>query len=156
MAVKPIPEGYHTITPCVTVQGADKLIDFLKQVFAATEIERMSNADGTIKHAEVRIGDSVMMMSEPRGEWKPMPGAFYLYVSDVDNIYKRALQAGAVSLMEPTNTFYGNRESGVKDEFGNYWWIATHIEEVSPEEMAKRAEAQIKNKPECLYAHQTS
>ncbi|MGH7598006.1 MAG: VOC family protein [bacterium] len=141
MAVKPIPEGYHTITPCVAVQGADKLIDFLQQVFAATEIERMTNEDGTIKHAEVRIGDSVVMMSEPRGEWKPMPGAFYVYVSDADTIYKRALQAGAVSLMEPVDTFYGNRESGVKDRFGNSWWIATHKEDVSPEEMQKRFEA---------------
>jgi len=142
MAVKPIPEGYHTITPCVTVQGADKLIDFMKQVFAATEIERMTNPDGTIKHAEVRIGDSVMMMSESRGEWKTMPAALYLYVSDVDAVYRHALEAGATSLMEPTNTFYGNRESGVKDQFGNYWWIATHIEDVSLEEIQQRAEAQ--------------
>jgi len=141
MAVKPIPEGYHTITPYLTVQGADKLIDFLKQVFAAAEIERMTNADGTIKHAEVRIGDSVLMISESRGEWKPMPGAFYLYVSNADAIYKRALQAGAVSLMEPMDTFYGNRESGVKDQFANSWWIATHIEDVTPEEMQRRFEA---------------
>ncbi len=142
MAVKPIPEGYHTITPYLTVQGADKLIDFLKQVFAATEIERMANADGTIKHAEVRIGDSVVMISEPRGEWKPMPGAFYVYVSDAGAVYKRALQAGAVSLMEPVDSFYGNRESGVKDHFGNSWWIATHIEDVTPEEIQRRAAAQ--------------
>jgi len=141
MAVKPIPEGYHTITPYLTVQGADKLIDFMKQVFAATEIERMSNSDGTIKHAEVRIGDSVVMMSESRGEWKPMPAALYLYISDVDAVYRRALEAGATSLMEPMDTFYGNRESGVKDQFGNYWWIATHFEEVSPEEIQRRAEA---------------
>jgi PhnB protein len=141
MAVKPIPEGYHTITPFLTVQGAVKLIDFLKQVFAAMEIECMTNADGTIKHAEMRIGDSVVMISESRGEWKPMPGAFYLYVNDVDAIYQCALQAGAVSLMEPMNTFYGNRESGVKDQFGNYWWIATHIEDVTPEEMQRRFEA---------------
>jgi len=144
MAVKPIPEGYHTITPYLTVQGADQLIDFMKQVFAATEIERMTNPDGTVKHAEVRIGDSVLMISESRGEWKPMPAALYLYVSDVDAVYQRALAAGATSLMAPTNTFYGNRESGVTDQFGNYWWIATHIEEVSPEEIAKRAEAQMK------------
>ncbi len=144
MAVKPIPERYHTITPCLTVQGADKLIDFLQQVFAAAEIERMANADGTIKHAEVRIGDSVVMLSESKGEWKPMPGAFYLYVSDADAIYKRALQAGAVSLMGPVDTFYGNRESGVKDQFGNSWWIATHVEDVTLEEMQKRFEASKK------------
>ena len=141
MAVKPIPEGYHTITPFLTVQGADKLIDFMKQVFAATEIERIMQADGTVKHAEVRIGDSVMMISEARGEWKPMPAALYLYISDVDAVYRRALEAGATSLMEPMDTFYGNRESGVKDQFGNYWWIATHFEEVSPEEIQRRAEA---------------
>jgi len=139
MTVKSIPEGYHTITPFLTVQGADQLIDFMKQIFAAMEIERMTNPDGTVKHAEVRIGDSVVMLSEARGEWKPMPAALYLYVSDVDMVYKRALQAGAVSLMEPTNTFYGNRESGVKDQFGNYWWIATHVEEVALEEIQKRA-----------------
>lgn len=146
MTVKPIPEGYHTITPCLNVQGADKLIDFLKQVFAATEIESMVNADGTIKHAEVRIGDSVVMISEARGEWKPMPGAFYVYVSDADAIYKRALQAGAVALMEPVDTFYGNRESGVKDQLGNSWWIATHQEDVSPEEVQKRFAASQKQK----------
>jgi PhnB protein len=144
MAVNPIPEGYHTITPCLTVQGANKLIDFMKRAFEATEIERMTNADGTIKHAEVRIGDSVVMISESRGEWKPMPGAFYLYVNDADVIYKRAIQAGAVSVMEPLDTFYGNRESGVKDQFGNYWWIATHIDDISPEEMERRAKALVK------------
>lgn len=144
MAVKPIPEGYHTITPCVTVQGVDRLIDFLKQVFDATEIERMANADGTIKHAEVKIGDSVLMMSESRGEWKPMPGAFYVYVSDADAVYQRALQTGAASLMEPVDTFYGNREAGVKDPFGNSWWIATHVEDVALEEMQKRFEAAAK------------
>jgi PhnB protein len=141
MATKPIPEGYHTITPFLTVQGAAKLIDFLKQVFAATEIECMANADGTIKHAEMRIGDSVVMISESQGEWKPMPGAFYVYVADVDAVYNRALTAGATSLMAPTNTLYGNRESGVKDQFGNYWWIATHIEDVTAEEMQRRFEA---------------
>lgn len=143
MVVKSIPEGYHTITPFITVQGAAQLIDFLKQVFAATEIERMTNPDGTVKHAEVRIGDSVLMISEARGEWKPMPAAFYLYISDVDAVYQRALAAGAASLMAPTNTFYGNRESGVKDQFGNSWWIATHFEDVTPEEIQKRAEAQM-------------
>ena len=138
---KPIPMGYHTITPFLSVHGAARLIDFVKQVFEAAEIERMMNEDGTIKHAEVRIGDSILMVSEARGEWQPMPSAFYLYVSDARAVYQRALQAGAISLMEPVDTFYGNRESGVKDSFGNHWWIATHIEDVSPEEMQKRFEA---------------
>jgi len=135
---KPIPEGYHTITPFLCVQGAAKLIDFLKQVFDATEIERMTNSDGTIKHAEVRIGDSMMMISDPSEQCKPMPAAFYLYVTDTAALYQCALQAGATSLLEPLDTFYGNRESGVKDQFGNSWWIATHKEDVSAEEMQKR------------------
>jgi uncharacterized glyoxalase superfamily protein PhnB len=141
---KPIPERYHTVTPFLCVQGAAKLIEFVKQVFDATVIERMDNTDGTVKHAEVKIGDSMMMIAESSEQWDPKPGAFYLYVSDADAIYKCALQAGATSLMEPQDTFYGNRESGVKDHFGNLWWIATHKEEVSPEEMQKRFEALAK------------
>ena len=144
MAVKPIPEGYHTVTPYLTVQGAAKLVDFLKQAFGAEEIFRTTGPDGTIRHAEVRIGDSVVMMAEPRGEWKPMPGAIYLYVNDTDAAYKRALQAGATSLMEPADQFYGDRSAGVKDPVGNHWWIATHIEDVPPAELAKREEAFMK------------
>ncbi|MCI0443104.1 VOC family protein [bacterium] len=141
---KPIPEGFHTITPYLCIQGAAKLIDFLKQVFDATIIERMENADRTVKHAEVQIGDSMMMVAESSEKSKPMPSAFYLYVHDADAIYQRALKAGATSLLEPIDTFYGNRESGVKDQFGNQWWIATHKEDVSPEEMQKRSEAMAK------------
>ncbi len=141
MAVKPIPDGYHTVTPYLTVQRAAKLIEFLQQAFEAREIERMTQPDGTIRHAEVRIGDSVVMMSESGGEREPMPSAIYLYVNDTDAVYKRALQAGATSLMEPADQFYGDRSAGVKDLSGNYWWIATHKEDVPPEELKKRAEA---------------
>jgi uncharacterized glyoxalase superfamily protein PhnB len=144
MAVKPIPDGYHTITPYLTVQGVPKLLDFLKQAFAAQEIERMMRPDGTIGHAEVRIGDSVVMTSEACDEWKPMPGAIYLYVNDTDTVYQRALQAGAISTMEPVDQFYGDRSAGVKDPSGNHWWIATHKEDVPPEELKRRAEAAMK------------
>ena len=144
MAVKPIPDGYHSITPYLTVQGATKLIDFLKQAFEAQEIERLTRPDGAIGHAEVRIGDSIVMMGEAGGEWTPMPGALYLYVNDVDATYKRALQVGAVSTMEPMDQFYGDRSAGVKDPSGNQWWIATHKEDLSPEELAKRAQAAMK------------
>src|SRR5262250_2846370 len=105
MAVKPIPEGYHTVTPYLTVQGVPKLIEFLKQAFAAQEIERMAQPDGTIRHAEVRIGDSVVMMSEAGSEWAPRPSTIYLYVNDIDAVYARALQAGGNSLMEPADQF---------------------------------------------------
>ncbi len=144
MAVTPIPEGYHTVTPYLVVQGVPKLIDFLKQAFDAQEIMRMPRPDGTIMHAEVRVGDSAVMMGEARGEFKPMPGSLYLYVDDTDATYQRALQAGATSLMEPADQFYGDRHAGVVDAVGNHWWIATHIEDVLPEELARRAEAFMK------------
>ena len=141
MAVKPIPDGYHSVTPYLTVPGAAKLLDFLKQAFEAQELHRMPRPDGTIMHAEVRIGDSLVMMGEPMGSAQPLFGSLYLYVHDVDAVYKRALQAGATSTSEPADQFYGDRSAGVKDPVGNQWWIATHQEDVPPEEMTKRAEA---------------
>jgi PhnB protein len=139
MVVKPIPEGYHTIIPYLVVQGAAQLIDFLKQAFGAEEILRMARPDGTIMHAEIKIGDSRVMIGEAQGEFTPMPAMLHLYVEDTDTVYRRALQAGATSLREPEGQFYGDRIGGVRDSFGNQWWIATHIEDVSTEEMARRA-----------------
>ncbi|MGH2789141.1 MAG: VOC family protein [Actinomycetota bacterium] len=139
MAVKPIPDGYHSVTPYLIVQGADKVIDFLKQAFAAEETVRMTAPDGSIGHAEVRIGDSAVMMGEAAGQ-SPMPGSIHLYVEDCDAAYQRALEAGATSVREPADQFYGDRMAGVRDPVGNQWWIATHIEDVSESEMAKRAE----------------
>ncbi|HWQ69381.1 MAG TPA: VOC family protein [Patescibacteria group bacterium] len=141
MAAKPIPEGFHTVTSCLNVRGADKLIDFMKQAFDAVEVFRMPRPDGMIGHAQVRIGDSFVMLGEASGECPPMPGTLYLYVNDVDTTYKRALQAGATSQMEPVNQFWGDRHANVKDLCGNHWGIATHQDDVSPEELAKRAEA---------------
>jgi PhnB protein len=147
MAVKPIPDGFHTVTPYLTVPGVAKLIDFLKQAFEAEEtMPRFALPDGRIMHAEVRIGDSMVMMGEPQAPWQPMPASMYLYVKDTDATYKRALQAGATSLMEPADQFYGDRNAGVKDPSGNVWWIATHVEDVKPEEMGKRAEAAMKQR----------
>jgi PhnB protein len=141
MAVKPIPDGYHSITPYLTVHGADRLIVFLKKAFQAKETERIERPDGTVAHAEVRIGDSVVMIGEAWGDHKHMPGAIYLYVDDVDLAYRRALEAGADSLMEPADQFYGDRNGGVMDPVGNRWWIATHVEEVSTDELRRRAQA---------------
>ncbi|HYV31654.1 MAG TPA: VOC family protein [Candidatus Binatia bacterium] len=144
MAVKPIPDGYHSVTPYLVVQGVAKLIDFLKQAFDAKEIERMAGPDGSVMHGEVRIGDSVVMMGEAWGESKPIAAALYLYVNDTDVTYRRALQAGATPLREPADQFYGDRSGGVKDPAGNQWWIATRKEDVSPEELARRAETYMK------------
>jgi PhnB protein len=144
LAVKPIPDGYHSVTPYLTVHGVAKLIDFMKQVFDGKEVERMPRPDGTIGHAEVRIGDSVVMMGEPMADQNPMPCTLYLYVPDTDAIYKRAMQAGATSLMEPKDQFYGDRNAGVQDASGNRWYIATRKEELTMEELQRRADAAFK------------
>jgi uncharacterized glyoxalase superfamily protein PhnB len=118
----------------------------LKQAFAAQELGRMARPDGVVMHAEVKIGDSKMMMGEPMGEWKARPCALYLYVEDVDAVYQRAIQAGGTSVTEPSDQFYGDRTGGVIDPSGNYWGIATHVEDVSHEEMEKRAAAMFGKK----------
>ena len=142
---KPIPEGYHTVTPYILVQGAEKLIDFMKRAFNARETERYSMPDGSIGHAEVRIGDSVIMIADAQGEeYKPMAAGIHLYVEDCDATYKRAIEAGATSVREPVDQFYGDRSAGVNDQFGNKWWIATHKEDLSNEEIAKRMEEAMK------------
>lgn len=142
--VKPIPDGYHSVTPYLMVEGVADLIDFLKEAFEAVETERLPGPDGKVGHAEVRIGDSVLMMGEG-DRYGLMPAAIYLYVEDVDACYTRALAAGATSLMEPADQFYGDRSGGVKDPFGNLWFVATRKEDVSPEELARRVEARAKS-----------
>jgi PhnB protein len=137
MAVEAIPEGYHTITPYLIAEGVPRLLDFLERAFDGREVHRLAGPDGSIAHVEYRIGDSMLMLSEARGEWKPMPTCIYLFVNDTDAVYKRALEAGATSLMEPADQFYGDRNAGVKDASGNSWWIATHIEDLAPEELAR-------------------
>jgi PhnB protein len=142
MAVKSIPDGFHTVTPYLVVHGVATLLDFLQRAFDAQPLlSPMVRADGSIGHAEVKIGDSVVMMGEPMGDMRPMPGSIYLYVNDTDAVYRRALQAGATSLMEPADQFYGDRSAGVQDVVGNQWWIATHKEDVPPDEMLQRAKA---------------
>jgi PhnB protein len=141
MTIKPIPDGYHTATPYLTVDGAQKLIEFLKQGFDAKETFCMKGAGEKIMHAEVVIGDSVIMISDATPQWKARSSMIYLYVEDVDGVYQRAVQAGATSIREPENQFYGDRSAGVTDPVGNYWGIATRVEDVSPEELAKRSEA---------------
>ncbi len=139
--VKAVPDGYHSVTPYLTVPGVAKLIDFLKQAFGAVEIERMARPDGTVQHAQVKIGDSFVMMGEPQPPHEPRPATLYLYLENVDEVYRRALAAGGISLREPRDEFYGDRGGGVEDPSGNQWWIATHVEDVAPEELQRRAQA---------------
>ena len=140
--VKPIPDGYRTVTPYLVVRDVPRLIDFLEQAFGATELMRSLRPDGSVMHAEVAIGDSRVMMGEVSGSMPPMPGCVHLYVVDTDALYHLALQAGATSMREPTNQFYGDRMAGVQDPVGNQWWIATRVENVSPIEVALRAKLQ--------------
>ena len=146
MAVKPVPDGFHTLTPYLIVEGVPKLINFLEKAFDAKVKHCSKRPDGTIMHAEVQIGNSIAMMGEASDQWKALPCALYMYVVDADATYKRALEAGATSLMEPADQFYGDRNGGVKDPVGNLWWIGTHKEDVSPEEIARRAEAHTKQR----------
>lgn len=138
MTVKFIPDGFHTVTPYLTIQGANQLLEFLKLAFDAEEVLCMKQPDGTVKRAAVRIGDSMVELSEAKAGWMPMPGAIHLYVSDTDVVYQRSLQAGATSLQEPTEMYYGERGAAVKDPVGNHWYIATHTENLSPEELLRR------------------
>jgi uncharacterized glyoxalase superfamily protein PhnB len=139
--VKPVPEGYHTVSPYLVVPGVAKLIEFVKQVFGATEVYLSKRPDGAVLHAEIKIGDSIVMMGEGGEGGKHFPGMLYLYLDEVDAVYQRAIQAGAKSVREPANQFYGDRVGGVEDAFGNQWWISTHIEDVTSEERERRAKA---------------
>ncbi len=145
MAVKPVPDGYHTVTPYLTVRGAAKVIEFLKQAFGAElSHEPVKRPDGTIMHVQVQIGDSRVMIADESEMAKATPSSLYLYVPNVDSVYQRAVKAGGSSVMEPMDMFYGDRSGSVKDPSGNSWFIATHKEDVAPQELAKRADAFIK------------
>ena len=142
MAVRPIPEGFHTVTPSLVVNGAAKLIDFIKAGLGGEEIMRMPmpGPGGKIMHAEVKIGDSIVMLTDAMQQ-QPTTTSLFLYVHDVDATYQRALKAGAKSEREPANMPWGDRMGEVRDAFGNHWSIATHKEDVSPQEMEKRMKA---------------
>jgi len=140
MKTKHIPEGFQAVVPIMLADDAAKLIDFIVKVFDGRELSRHAGPDGKIMHAEVKVGDCVIMLGNSNEKFPANQTVLNIYTEDTDKIYKRALEAGATSVAEPTNHFYGDRSGGVKDEFGNTWWIATHIEDVSPEEMKKRTE----------------
>jgi PhnB protein len=138
MAVKPIPDGYHTVTPYLVVADAEAQIDFLKSAFGGEETLRHKDDKGRVSHAEVRVGNSMLMIGQARDQWTPKPAMFYLYVEDVDAMYKRAVEAGGKPIHGPVDQAYGDRTGGVEDSLGNQWWVGTHIEDVSPEEIERR------------------
>ena len=124
-----IPEGLHAVTAYLHPMRAEPVISFLKRAFGAEELEKYASPDGVIHHAKIKIGDSVLEMGEAHGPYQPMSATFYMYVPNVDATYSRALNAGATSTREPADQSYGDRSAGVKDPFGNQWYIATHIRE---------------------------
>jgi uncharacterized glyoxalase superfamily protein PhnB len=135
------PDGYQSVIPYLHVNGAAKLIAFIKEVFEAKEIAVYPRPDGTIGHAALRIGDSVVELADGGEQWPAMPCALQIYVPDTDAAYHRALKAGASSLQEPANQFYGDRVASVRDICENNWYIATQIELVSREDVDKRIAA---------------
>ena len=142
MAVNPIPAEYGRVTPYLVVEGASGLIDFAKRSFGAEEIMSMPGPGGSIGHAEIRFGDRIVMLADAGPENPARSAALVLYVNDCDATYRTALEAGGVKEMEPEDQFYGDRRAGV-EAFGVSWWIHTHVEDVSPEEMEKRMAAMM-------------
>ena len=147
--VKPIPEGYGTVTPYLIVDGAARAIEFYRQAFGAEETFRMEGPGGKVGHAEIKIGDSHVMLADEHPEmgargpqsFGGSPISLVLYVEDVDATVSRAVEAGAKLTRPVANQFYGDRTGGVEDPFGHAWYVATHVEDVSEEEMKKRAAA---------------
>jgi PhnB protein len=137
-SVRPIPEGYQTVTPYLVVEDAEGLIAFIQRAFGGTLRSRHDDPQGRVAHAEVEIGDSRVMLGQSNDQWPPTRAMLHLYVEEVDAVFRRAVEAGGRSVREPETMFYGDRSGGVEDASGNQWWISTHVEDVSAEEMARR------------------
>lgn len=134
----------QAVTPYLFVEGVDRLIDFCTEAFDAALIGRLTRPEGTVMHAEIKIGDSVIMMGEPMGELDAAPGWLFVRVADCDATYARAIGAGGESIMEVTDMYHaGERYGGVRDPLGNVWWIATAVEDVPWEEQQRRVDAMV-------------
>ena len=158
MAVKPIPDGYHNVTPYLIVNAGQRALDYYKQAFGASELFRMDAPGGTIGHAEIQIGNSRVMLSDENPAWgakAPTPGVsppvqLMIYVEDVDATFKRALAAGAKETQPIKNQFYGDRSGTLTDPFGHVWTIATHVEDVPADEMQRRAAEYMQQQPQSV------
>ncbi len=154
--VKAVPEGNHTLTPAIVVRGAEKAIEFYKQAFGAEELSRMASPDGKIGHAELRIGDSKIMMSDEYPDYGVKspetiggsPVNLFLYVEDCDTVFNRAVEAGATVAMPLADQFWGDRYGKLTDPFGHSWSVATHIKDMTEEELKVAAAAAMSGDPE--------
>ena len=140
MPKNPTPEGYSTVCPYLIVKDAEKQMTFLQEVFNGKLKECIRNADGSVAHAEVRIGDSIIMLGQESEQFPAYTNSNYVYVENADEAYKKGIALGGTGIMEPADRFYGNREGGFKDPFGNSWWIAQQLEALTEEEIQKRME----------------
>jgi PhnB protein len=138
MPTKPIPEGFHAITPYLFAQGASRLIEFISAAFEGELISHEKRPDGAVMHATMRIRDSMLMLADPTPEFGPMPSSIYLYVIDCDTVYQRALSSGGISVFPMMTLPSGQRYGGIKDPCGNIWWVATQVEDVPPDEQERR------------------
>jgi PhnB protein len=149
--VDPVPEGFHTVTPYMTIKNASDAIEFYKEAFGAAEVFRWADPDGRVRHAEVVIGDSPVMLTDEAPEFGMTgpqslggsPVHVFLYVEDVDEIFGRAIAAGATELMPVEDSEDGDRRGGITDPFGHVWYIGTHVEDISREELQKRYDAMV-------------
>jgi PhnB protein len=150
MPVKPIPEGYHSVTPYLIIEGATQALEYYKKAFGATELFRMPAPDGKIGHAEIKIGDSIIMLADEypemgfKGPQGGSPVGLMIYVPDVDTQFKKAIDAGGKVMKPLQDQFYGDRSGTLTDPFGHVWTISTHKEDVSPEEMDRRHQEFVK------------
>jgi PhnB protein len=153
-SVKPIPPGHHTVTPYLAIKNAAKALEFYKKAFAATEIYKLMLPDGRLGHAEIRLGDSIIMLADEFPEYGGKspetlggsPVSIHLYVEDADACFNKALAAGAKERKPIMDQFYGYRSGELEDPFGHLWWVATHKEDVAPEELQKRVQAMFAGK----------
>ena len=144
MAVKPIPENYPRVSPYLIVKNVEETMDFIQYVFDGKVLEKMKTPNGSVNHGEISIGDSVIMIGRATESHEPQNVMLYIYVDDTDAAYKRALEKGAESVMEPADQFYGDRNAGVKDKDGISWWMASHVTDISPEELQRRNDTRDK------------
>jgi PhnB protein len=154
MSVKPIPNGYHTVTPYLIVNGADAAIAFYMRAFGAEECLRLGGPGGSVMHAEIKVGDSPVMLADANPEWHMQgpdalggtPVSLAVYVANVDEAFQRAIDAGAEEVRPVQDQFYGDRTGTLRDPYGHVWTLATHIEDLEPEEIERRFEAMMQEK----------